>query len=237
MRNYVRRATVRVDMERIEYEMPDQVPFTAEKRTITGKAVKRLRKRGIIPGNIFGGGRESQAIQMNTHDIERFLATHTPTTVLRLGLGDGDGDGARHVVVAHVQHQPATREIQHVDFLLVNLNQPLKAKVPIRLVGEAPAMKIGGAVMLHLIDAVDVEALPANLPAALELDISGLEELKSALHASDLRVPAGVTLLTDAAEALVKVEPSKLSFAEEEVVASESDVPAHPEEMETPTEE
>lgn len=213
--------------------MPDQVPFTAEKRSITGKAVKRLRKRGIVPGNIYGGGRESQAIQMSGHDIERFLATHTPTTVLRLNLGDG-ARAARNVVVAHVQHQPATHAIQHVDFLLVNLKQPIKAKVPIRLVGEAPAMKIGGAVMLHLMEAVDVEGLPMELPAALELDVSGLEELKSALHVSDLRIPPSVTLLTDANEPVVKVEPSKLSFAEEEVSAEAGAVPEHPEEMETP---
>ena len=212
--------------------MPDQVPFSAEKRTITGKAVKRLRKHGVVPGNIYGGGHDSEAIQMSAHDIERFLATHTPTTVLRLGLDDGGG--ARNVIVAHVQHQPATRQIQHVDFLLVNLNQPIKAKVPIRVVGEAPAMKIGGAMMLHLLEAVDVEARPVDLPPALELDVSGLEELKSALHVSDLRVPASVTVLTDAGEPILKIEPSKLSFAEEEVVASESDVPAHPAEMETP---
>lgn len=214
--------------------MPDQVPFSAEKRTITGKAVKRLRKHGVIPGNIYGGGQESQAIQMSAHDIERFLATHTPTTVLRLGLDDGTS--ARNVIVSHVQHQPATHQIQHVDFLQVNLNQPIKAKVPIRVVGEAPAMKIGGAMMLHLLEAVDVEARPVDLPPALELDVSGLEELKSALHVSDLRVPASVTVLTDAGEPILKIEPSKLSFAEEEVVASESDVPAHPAEMETPEE-
>ncbi|HEX6798694.1 MAG TPA: 50S ribosomal protein L25 [Ktedonobacterales bacterium] len=214
--------------------MPDQVPFSAEKRTITGKAVKRLRKHGIVPGNIFGGGQESEAIQMSAHDIQRFLATHTPTTVLRLGLDDGGS--ARNVIVAHVQHQPATHQIQHVDFLQVNLNQPIKAKVPIRVVGEAPAMKIGGAMMLHLLEAVDVEARPVDLPASLELDVSGLEELKSALHVSDLRVPASVTVLTDAGEPVLKIEPSKLSFAEEEVVASESDVPAHPAEMETPEE-
>ncbi len=213
--------------------MPDQVPFTAEKRTTTGKAVKRLRKQGIVPGNIYGGGRESQAIQMSGHDIERFLATHTPTTVLRLNLGDGSR-AARNVVVAHVQHQPATHAIQHIDFRLVNLNEPIKAKVPIRLVGEAPAMKIGGAVMLHLMEAVDVEARPMDLPAALELDVSGLEELKSALHVGDLRVPAGVTLLTDTVEPVVKIEPSKLSYAEEEVSAEAGAVPEHPEEMETP---
>lgn len=211
--------------------MPDQVPFTAEKRTITGKAVKRLRQHGIIPGNIFGGGRASESIQMNAHEIERFLATHTTTTVLRLALGDDNerGANARNVVVAHVQHQPATHAIQHVDFMLVNLNQPIKAKVPIRMVGSAPAMKIGGAMMLHLLEAVDIEARPVDLPAALELDVSGLVELKSALHVSDLRIPAGVIVLTDAAEPILKIEPSKIAVAEE-VAASETAAPARTEE-------
>lgn len=213
--------------------MPDQVPFTAEKRTVTGKAVKRLRKHGIIPGNIFGGGLASEAIQMNAHEIERFLATHTPTTVLRLGM-NGDGGaaagGGRNVVIAHVQHQPATHAIQHVDFMRVNLNQPIKAKVPIRVVGSAPAMKIGGAMMLHLLESVDIEARPVDLPAALELDVSGLAELKSALRVSDLRVPAGVTVLTDAAETILKIEPSKLTAAEETAAAPETATPAQPEE-------
>lgn len=214
--------------------MPDQVPFTAEKRTITGKAVKRLRKRGIIPGNIFGGGRESQAIQMSAHEIERFLATHTRTTVLRLGLDDGAG--AHNVVVTHVQHQPATHAIQHVDFLLVDLNRPIKAKVPIRVVGSAPAMKISGAIMLHLLEAVDVEARPVDLPAALELDVSGLAELKTALHVSDLRMPAGVTVLTDSAEPILKIEPSRISVAEEAAPAPAGGAPAQPEETEVSAE-
>ncbi|MFI5272465.1 MAG: 50S ribosomal protein L25 [Ktedonobacterales bacterium] len=212
--------------------MPDQVPFSAQKRTIEGKAVKRLRKQGIVPGSIYGQGKPSQAIQMDAHTLTRFLATHTGTTVLRMNLGDGAGEAS--VVVAHVQHEPVTREIQHVDFMHVNLTQVMKAKVPVHTVGEAPAMKIGGAVMLHLLDSVEVEARPGDLPDALELDISELKELKSALHVSDLRTPPGVTILTDAAEPILKIEPSKLSFATEEVNASQADEPTHPQEMTTP---
>lgn len=207
--------------------MPDLVAFTAERREITGKAVKRLRRRGIIPAHVYGPGRPSLSIQVNGHDIERFLATHTPTTVLRLDLGGADG--RENVVVAHVQHQPATNAIQHVDFLQVDLNQPIKARVPVRLVGEAPAMKIGGAVMLHLLDAVEIEARPMDLPDALELDISGLEELKSARHVGDLAVPAGVSVLTDASEPVVKIEPSKLTFIEEaEAAAERAETPEQP---------
>jgi large subunit ribosomal protein L25 len=153
---------------------------------------------------------------------------------LRLVLGGADGQ--ENVVVAHVQHQPATNAIQHVDFLQVNLNQPIKARVPVRLVGEAPAMKIGGAVMLHLLDAVEVEARPMDLPDALELDISGLEELKSARHVGDLAVPPGVTVLTDAAEPVIKIEPSKLTLIEEaEAAAVQAEAPEQPAaEEETP---
>jgi large subunit ribosomal protein L25 len=214
--------------------MPDQVAFTAERREITGKAVKRLRRQGIVPAHVYGPGRPSLSIQINGHDIERFLATHTRTAVLRLVLGGADGQ--ENVVVAHVQHQPATNAIQHVDFLQVNLNQPIKARVPVRLVGEAPAMKIGGAVMLHLLDAVEVEARPMDLPDALELDISGLEELKSARHVGDLAVPPGVTVLTDAAEPVIKIEPSKLTLIEEaEAAAVQAEAPEQPAaEEETP---
>ncbi|HEU5441977.1 MAG TPA: 50S ribosomal protein L25 [Ktedonobacterales bacterium] len=207
--------------------MPDQVAFTAERREITGKAVKRLRRQGIVPAHVYGPGRPSLSIQINGHDIERFLATHTRTAVLRLVLGGADGQ--ENVVVAHVQHQPATNAIQHVDFLQVNLNQPIKARVPVRLVGEAPAMKIGGSVMLHLLDAVEVEARPMDLPDALELDISGLEELKSARHVGDLAVPPGVTVLTDAAEPVIKIEPSKLTLIEEAATAAEqAEAPEQP---------
>jgi large subunit ribosomal protein L25 len=212
--------------------MPDLVPFSAETRTLTGKAAKRLRKRGIVPGNIFGGARESEAIQVNAHDIERFLAAHTPTTILRMSLNGAKN--VRNVVVSHVQHQPVTHEIQHIDFMLVQLDQPIKAKVPIHVVGEAPAMKIGGTVMLNLMEAVDVEARPVDLPPALDLDVSGLRELKSALHVSDLRPPPGVTILTDEAEPVVKIEPSKLSRAEGEIAAAAGPVPPQAAAAESP---
>ena len=193
--------------------MPEQVAFAAAKRAVLGKAVKRLRRQGIIPAHVYGPGQQSLAIQVDAHAIERFLAAHTATTVLKLELGDGVAP--QNVVVAHVQHEPATYAIQHVDFLRVNLNQTIKARVPIRVVGEAPAMKISGAVMLHLLDTVEVEARPMELPEALDLDVSGLAELKSALHVSDLPVLAGVTVLTDAAEPVLKIEPSKLTIIAE----------------------
>lgn len=191
--------------------MPQQVDFAVERREVLGKKVRRLRSQGIIPGNIFGGDKASMPIQFDGHTFERFLATHGATTVLALRIAGGP---AETTVVRHVQHEPVTGKIEHVDFQLIEMSQPMKARVPIRLRGEAPAVKIFDGVLLHLLDTVEVEALPANLPDAVEADISGLEELKSMLHVRDLAIPQGVTVLTDADETIVKVEPPRVVVEE-----------------------
>jgi large subunit ribosomal protein L25 len=100
----------------------------------------------------------------------------------------------------------------------------MKARVPIRLRGVSLAVKNFDGVLLHLLDAVEVEALPANLPDAVEVDISGLEELKATLHVRDLEIPQGVTVLTDADETIVKVEPPRVAV--EEIPAAVAPAPA-----------
>jgi large subunit ribosomal protein L25 len=203
------------------YAMPQQVEFAVERREVLGKKVSRLRRQGIIPGNIFGGGKASVPIQLDGHTFERFLATHGATTVLALRIAGGS---AETTIVRHVQHEPVTGKIEHVDFQHVEMSQPMKARVPIRLRGVSLAVKIFDGVLLHLLDAVEVEALPANLPDAVEVDISGLEELKATLHVRDLEIPQGVTVLTDADETIVKVEPPRVAV--EEIPAAVAPAPA-----------
>ena len=212
--------------------MPDKATIQAQPRTITGKAVKRLRKQGIIPAHVYGHGRPSAAIQIDAHDFARFLATHHGTTLLGLGLGDGKADDT--VVIAHVQHEPRTRAIQHVDFLHVEMSQTMRVRVPIHLQGDAPALKISGAVMLHLLDAVEVEAQPADIPGALQLDVSDMEELKTTKHVSDLTVPPRVKVLTDGEEPVLKIEPSKLTLELEAAAPAEAAEAAPEAAAETP---
>lgn len=194
--------------------MPDTVTFRAERRDILGKAVHRLRKQGIVPGNIFGGGDESVPVQLNEHAFSRFLATHPATTLLQLELDDGHGEMA---VVRRVQHEPVTGDIQHVDFMRVRMNKPIRARIPVHTIGVAPAQKTDGGIPLILLESVEVEALPGNLPAALELDISDMEELNAAHSVRDLRVPPGVNVLTDLEEPVIKIEPPRAPAAEEVV--------------------
>lgn len=209
--------------------MPDRVSFAVQPREIMKKKVGRLRRQGIIPGNIYGRNRTSVPIQMDAHDFERLLATHAPTTLLRLTVG-GKGETA---VVRHVQHNPRNGAIEHVDFLHVEMSEPLRVRIPVRLEGSAPALKITDGIMLQMLDTVEVEALPGNLPDAIGLDVSDMETLKATHYVRDLKVPPRVTVLTDPEEPVAKIEPPRVVVEEVAPVAAAApaeEVPAAPEE-------
>lgn len=187
--------------------MSDQVRVNAQRRTVTGKAVRKLRREGQIPANIYGHHTEPTPIQLDEQEFSRFLKTHAATTIVSLALGDG---AAQTAVVRHVQRKPVTGDIEHVDFLHVEMSEPIHARVPIRFEGEEQVVKETSGIVLHLQESVELEALPTQLPDAVTLDVSQLHELNTSLHISDLRVPSGVRVLTDTAEPVVKIEPPRI---------------------------
>ncbi len=194
--------------------MTQQTILEVERREQLGKAVKRLRRKGLIPGNLYGKGKESQPVQLDGHQFSKFIAVHGPSTLIELRL-DGSKKGET-VMVAQIQRESVSHDIQHVDFLYVQMSKPMRLRVPIHIEGEAPAVKRDNGVLLHVLEYVEVEALPASLPEALTLDISDMEEVKSTRHVSDLRVPSDVILLTPPDEVVVKIEaPHKLEVPAE----------------------
>ena len=181
--------------------MAEQVTLAIQRRDVLGKRVRQLRRRGIVPANIYGHGRDSRAVQVNALDLKRLLASHAGSRLVRLRL-DGTDEPA---LMRHIAHEPVTGEVLHIDFMHVELTEKIRARVPVRLMGEAPAVRNLDGTLLHMADAVEVECLPQNLPEALELDISRLAQLDDVLYARDLPVPEGVELLTDPEEPIVKV--------------------------------
>jgi large subunit ribosomal protein L25 len=201
-----------------------QVTLNAERRTVLGKQVKHLRREGILPGNIYGHQQESQAVQVNAHELERALKTHGATQLYRMVIAP---DGKEEtVMVRHITRQPATNVIQHIDFFHVKMTEVMRAKVPVRLVGEAPAVKRLDGVLIQSLDYAEVEALPAELPEALELDISDMEELNTSRHASALKMPRKVTLVTPEDEIVVSIQAPRV--AAEEAPAAAEEAPAAP---------
>jgi large subunit ribosomal protein L25 len=199
--------------------MPERATLKAEKRAVLGKEVRRLRRQGILPGNVFGNKEHAPvAVQVDAHEFDRMLKTHGRTTLYRLVISPDGGEET--VLVRHIDREPVTGAIQHIDFMHVEMNQPLRVKVPIHLTGVPPAIKEFDGVLLHQLDAVEIEALPANLPEALTLDVSGMTELNTPLYVRDIAVPSRVTLLTPEDEAVVTVTPPRVAPVEEEAPAA-----------------
>ena len=212
-------------MKRLELEV--------SKRDITGKKVRFLRRQGIVPANIYGHGINSTAINVDTKSLKHLLAHAGMTDLISLKIDDAKNP--LRVLVREVQRNPLNDDLLHVDFYQVRMDEKIKADVPLVFVGEAPVLKkVKNSSVLHLIDSLHIEALPDDLPHSLEIDVSSLEELDSAIHVKDIHLGDGITLLSDPEQMAVKViEARKEEVIEvpvEAVAAEEAEVVGEAEE-------
>lgn len=188
--------------------MADKLKLKVDSRKLTGRKVKQLRREGILPANIYGKGVKSVSVQLPGKDFAAVFKQVGETGILELTVSKETK--TRPVLVHHVQQHPVTDEILHVDFRQVDLTETVTVKIPVEITGEAPAIAKGG-VLIQLINEVEVEALPADLPDKFVLDVSHLEEIGQGLSLKDLKVSPKVKLLAEKFEELViKIEsPTK----------------------------
>ncbi|HUP83707.1 MAG TPA: 50S ribosomal protein L25 [Candidatus Limnocylindria bacterium] len=195
--------------------------LSARPRDVRGKAVAHLRKGGALPAVVYGAGVESQNISIDTHEFEQLRRHAGRHAVIDLSI-EGDGK-VQPVLLQAIQEHPVNRLPLHVDLLVVDLTAERTTDVPLIFVGVSEAVAKQGGVMLHLRDAVLVRAKPDDLPSGIELDISPLVDFDATLHASDLVMPAGVTLVTDLSEPLARVQQPRV---EEETVVGAAEAAA-----------
>jgi large subunit ribosomal protein L25 len=200
--------------------MAQQTELEVTPRTVLGKANKRLRKAGIIPAHLFGRKEASQAIQLNAVTLEHFLRKHAATNIVLLKLPDNTTQTA---LIRHIQHDPVTDKVLHVDFFRIAMGERVKVKLPLRFVGEAPAVKDAGGVLLHLLDTLEVECQASDLVEHIDVNISSLAEIDDILHAKDIALPPNYTLLTDPDESVVKVGATRAELAEEAVTETKAE--------------
>jgi len=183
--------------------------LAAERRDVVGKKVARLRRDGQLPAVVYGHDHESQPIQLDARAFDE-LRRHAG----RNALVDLRISGGRQMpVLLHaVQEHPVQRRPLHADFLVVRMTEEMTVDVPIVMVGTSEAVDKGGGTLLHLRDTVQVRALPADLPSGVELDISALDSFDDVLHVRDLRTVDRVIMLTDAEEAIARVQPPRLEL-------------------------
>lgn len=194
--------------------MADIITLKAEPRTIIGKDVKKLRAQNIIPVVVYGPSvAESVQFQIEGDALRQALRQAGATNLIALDMGSG----GLNVLVREVQRGILRNELLHVDFYAVDMAAKTTADVPVTLVGESEMIVQGLAMLITRSNTVTVECLPANIPEAIELDISGLAEIGDYLTVADLKVPEDVTILADPEETLVQTDhPTRLEEEEEE---------------------
>jgi large subunit ribosomal protein L25 len=195
----------------------NEVKLRVEKREIIGKHTAKLRAQGLTPGNISGGGKPSTSVQIDTQELNT-LIKHHGAPILRIQVEPSGGTDI--ALLAKVERDPVSRAILHVDFRRIVLSHPIKARVPLHTVGDAPAIKLYNGVLLHVMESIEIEALPRNLPDALTIDISGMEELNSTLTAKDIQSPANVQVLVSPDEPVITIKAPRVEV--EEPVAAEA---------------
>lgn len=191
----------------------EKITLNATKREIKGKQVKAARREGKLPAVIYGRTLEKPIlIFLEAHETELQMKHISATTLIDVVVGKD----RYPALVRDSQRDVIYRHLLHIDFLAVSMTETLRTMVEVALIGDAPAVKEYGAILVTGFEEVEIECLPGNLPERLEIDISGLENIGDSLAVGDLSIPPNVTLLTDPDEMIVQVTAPMAAEPEEE---------------------
>ncbi|MEO5952926.1 MAG: 50S ribosomal protein L25, partial [Chloroflexia bacterium] len=172
--------------------------------------------KAYISGVVYGHKVPNENVQMARKEFEHAYLRAGSTTLVDLSIGGGT---PRKVFIHDVVRDPINYQLTHIDFLAVNLREPMTMSVALVLVGESPIVHSNEGLLLHQMEHISVRALPGNIPSLLEVDISGLTEVDQAIHVSDIELPADVTLLSNPDDVIAKINAMPLPEEEPETEA------------------
>jgi large subunit ribosomal protein L25 len=189
--------------------------INVDPRTVTGKHTRRLRAAGIVPGVVFGKKAGSVAVQLDAKTLDQLFRDAGRTSIVQISVG---GASPTSAVIKSLQRHPLSGRVMHVDFFAPDLTHEMTVEVPIAFSGEPPAIEATGGFLDTAISTIRVRALPADLPHEVQVDLSPLVGLVSAIHVRDLGVADNVTVLNDPDEIVARVLPPRVEEEPEPVV-------------------
>ncbi len=197
--------------------MSDQITLAVDTRETLGKGVKRLRRAGIVPGVIHDHGKESVHIQANYQQLHKVFMTAGRHHPVELNAG-----GKKFTtIIKSVTFDPKLNSMTHIVFGAIKANEKVETEVPVHPTysegNEASPAERAGLIVLEQLTAVEIKALPKDLPDALTYDAEKLVQIGDQVSVEDLVVPEGVEIMTEPHHVLATVfEPSALAAANDE---------------------
>ncbi len=193
----------------------------AEKRKVLGKKVKKLRREGITPANVYGKHIKSQSVQVKTDEFLKVYDEVGETGIVDLTIGED----VTPVLIQNVNTN-FRNVILHADFYAVNLKEKVKAEVPLEVVGEPKAVADKIGLLMNIISEVEVQALPEELPENIEVDVTHLANIDDQITVGELKVPVGIEILTDKEQVIAKIEELVTKEAQEEAAQEAAEAEA-----------
>lgn len=174
----------------------------AQIRKELGKKTKVLRRAGFLPAVLYGENIPSHPIAIPYQNFERVYHETGGSTLLKLEL---EGKPF-NVLIYDIKKDALSGNYLHADFYAVRMDKEIKTKVPIEFIGESPAVKNDGGILVKVLQEIEVEALPQNLPHGLKIDLTGLLTVGTCLFVKDILLPKGVRTITNPEEVAVLIE-------------------------------
>lgn len=198
----------------------EKLKLQANKRELLGKKVKTLRNQGILPANVYGKGIDSVAVSLPTKEFQSLSRTAGETGVIYLKV-EGE-EKERPVLIHAISKHPVTDTLIHADLYQVNLREKTTANVPVVMIGENELEKNGEVLLMQVLNEIEVEALPTDIPHQFEIDVTSLGEVGQSIKVSNLSY--------DREKVEVKADPEENILIVQEAQMPEEEV------EETPTE-
>jgi large subunit ribosomal protein L25 len=192
--------------------MTDLTIEVAQREQLGKNANRRARTRGKIPAVVYGGGKDPVAIEVDRKSFIDQMKGHQGENPLFLLKLDGK---ERHAMIRHMQTDPISREVIHIDFQRVLMDQKVRVAVPVELVGTAYGVKTEGGMLDFVTREVHVECLPADIPRHLEFDVTELR-VGQHIEAGQIQLPNGVTLLDEPEKVIASLGHSRSDLPTED---------------------
>ncbi|KKR21059.1 MAG: 50S ribosomal protein L25 [Candidatus Moranbacteria bacterium GW2011_GWA2_39_41] len=198
----------------------EKVLLEATARAERGRKVNVGRREGRVPAVVYGHSVESVSLWVNALDLKRLLKKSGESTIIDLKI---DGKDDRNVLIHEIQKNGVTGKFTHIDFFQVRMDEEIETEVELVFIGEAPAVKTMGGILVKNIDKVTVKCLPADLPSHIDIDISKIVTFEDHIAIKDLQVSSKVKIELEPETVIALVSAPR---TEEDLAALEEKVDA-----------
>lgn len=192
----------------------------ATPRQLTGRKVSQLRRQGLVPVVVYGNIKEPVSLQVEARSLERTLHAGGSTRLVEVIVAGG---GKHNVLVKNVQREPVSHHLMHADFYAVNMKEKQRVAVPLVPTGK-PVGMMAGIMLLQVHELIHIEALPADIPGEIAVDVSPLT-LERPITVADLPTIKGVSYVDHGDELLFNLQHTKEELAEEAAAEGEAAEP------------